>query len=98
MMDHMNPSYGRQIIYKLSKYSGAQGQQQCKVYNFTSPVQHGLGWASYPMIPLKVRTSWQNSSQEIFGQPTCDQRQQKKSNLVHRKVASPYVLTYNDGA
>jgi hypothetical protein len=41
MMDHKNTSYGCQIIFKPSKYSGAQGQQQCKACSYTSPAQHG---------------------------------------------------------
>jgi hypothetical protein len=43
MMDHKNPNYGNQTIFKPLKYSGSQGQPQCKACNYTSPVQHGLG-------------------------------------------------------
>jgi hypothetical protein len=43
MTDHRNPNYGYQIIFKLLKYSGAQGQQQCKACSYTSPTHHGLG-------------------------------------------------------
>jgi hypothetical protein len=43
MMDHKNPNYGCQTIFKPLKYPGAQGQPQCKACNYTSPVQHGLG-------------------------------------------------------
>jgi hypothetical protein len=53
MMDHMNPSHGIQIISNLSKYSRAPKQQQCKVYSYTSLVQHGLGCANYPKNPLE---------------------------------------------
>jgi hypothetical protein len=41
--NHRNPNYGYQIIFKPFKYSGARGQQQCKVCSYTSSVQHGLG-------------------------------------------------------
>jgi hypothetical protein len=35
MMDHRNPSHGYQTTYKLSKYSGAPRQKQCKAYIYT---------------------------------------------------------------
>jgi hypothetical protein len=75
MMDHRNLNCGYQIIFKPFKYSGARGQQQCKAYSCTSPVQHGLGYASYPMIPLEAGASCQSNSQAISGQHTRDQRQ-----------------------
>jgi hypothetical protein len=43
MIDHKNPNYGCQTIFRPLKYSGDQGQPQCKACNYTSPVQHGLG-------------------------------------------------------
>jgi hypothetical protein len=43
MMDHKNPNYGCQTVFKPFKYSGAQGQPQCKACNYSSPVQHSLG-------------------------------------------------------
>jgi hypothetical protein len=33
---------------------GEQEQRRCKAYSYTSPAQHGLGWALYPTIPLEV--------------------------------------------
>jgi NADH:ubiquinone oxidoreductase subunit E len=43
MMGHKNPRYGYQTTYKQYKYSEEQEQRQCKVCNYTSPVQHGPG-------------------------------------------------------
>jgi hypothetical protein len=43
MTDHKNPNYGYQTIFKPLKYSGAQGQPQCKACHYTSPAQHSLG-------------------------------------------------------
>jgi hypothetical protein len=42
-MGHKNLGYGYQTTFKQCKYLEEQEQQQCKVYNYTSPAQHGLG-------------------------------------------------------
>jgi hypothetical protein len=42
MMGHKNPNYGCETIFKPLKYSGDQGQLQCKACSYTSPTQHGL--------------------------------------------------------
>jgi hypothetical protein len=42
-MGHKNLGCGYQITFKQYKYWEEQEQQQCKVYNYTSPAQHGPG-------------------------------------------------------
>jgi hypothetical protein len=42
-MGHKNLNYGYQTTFKQYKYSEEQEQRRCKVCNYTSPAQHGLG-------------------------------------------------------
>jgi hypothetical protein len=42
-MDHKNLGCGYKITFNQYKYWEEQEQQQCKVYNYTSPAQHGPG-------------------------------------------------------
>jgi hypothetical protein len=42
-MRHKSLGYGYQITFKQYKYWEEQKRQQCKVYNYTSPAQHGPG-------------------------------------------------------
>jgi hypothetical protein len=43
MMGHKNLGYGYQTTFKQYRYLEEQEQQQCKVYNYISPAQHGPG-------------------------------------------------------
>jgi hypothetical protein len=42
-MGHKNLGCGYHITFKQYKYWEEQEQHQCKVYNYTSPAQHGPG-------------------------------------------------------
>jgi hypothetical protein len=42
-MGHKNLNSGYQTTFRQYKYSEEQEQWRCKVCNYTSPAQHGLG-------------------------------------------------------